>query len=95
MASHVSTCMDVKLCINRCVHGRRRIKQEGKEKGREGEKGKEEKKERKERKEKKKKKKKRKEVSGFFLSSLASQRSEFVELRSKVWRFDEGLLFKR
>ena len=57
MASHVSTCMDVKLCINRCVHGRRRIKQEGKEKGREGEKGKGEKKERKERKEKKRKKK--------------------------------------
>ena len=33
MASHVSTCMDVKLCINRRVHRRMREKsRKGKEK---------------------------------------------------------------
>ena len=47
MENHASTFMDVKLCINRCVRRRRRIKQEGKAKWRKGEKGKGEKKEKK------------------------------------------------
>ena len=50
---------------------------------------------RKKRKEKETKERKRKEAGGFFFSSLAFRRSELVELRSKVRRFDEGLHFKR
>ena len=50
---------------------------------------------RKKRKEKEKKERKRKEVDGFFLSSLAFQRSELIGPRSRVRRFDEGLRFKR
>ena len=56
-----------------------------------------EKKEKKKRKRKRKrereKERKRKEVGGFFLSSLAFQQSELVRPRSKVLRFDEGLLW--
>ena len=50
---------------------------------------------RKKRKEKEKKERKRKEAVGLFLSSLAFRRLELVGPRSKVWRFDEGLCFKR
>ena len=54
----------------------------------------EKKEKRKKRKEKEKKERKRKEAGGFFLSSLAFQRSELVGPRSKVQRYDEGLRFK-
>ena len=80
-----------------CLRTRRRG---GKERKREMEemrerKRRKERKKRKKRKEKEKKERKMKEASGFFLSSLGFQRSELVGSRSKVWRFDEGLCFKR
>ena len=80
-----------------CVHRKRRGEQ-GRKREREERKERERRKERekiKKRKEKEKKKRKKKEASGFLLSSLAFRRSELVGPRSKVWRFDEGLHFKR
>ena len=55
-----------------------------KENGRKGEKGerRKEREKRKKIKEKEKKERKRREADGFFLSTLAFQRSELVELRS-------------
>ena len=99
MASHVSDTWHV-MCQNACINGdvrRRRGEQERKrerEERREKERRKEKEK-RNKRKEKENKERKRKEVRGFFLSSLAFRRSKLVGLRSKVWRFDEGLRFKR
>ena len=88
MASHVSTCKGFELCINRGgsqpVYSRREQKERRKEREK-----------RKKRKEKEKKGRKRKEASGFVLSTLAFQRSELVEPRSKVRRFGEGLRFKK
>ena len=97
MESHVSTFMDVKLCINRCVHRRMRERQERKrerEERRERERRKEIEK-RNKGKEKKKKERKRKEADGFFLSSLASRWLELVRPTSKFRRFDERIHFKR
>ena len=75
MASHVSTCKGFELCINRGVHNQFMVE----ENGRKGEKGerRKEKEKRKNRREKEKEKteRKRKEVDGFFLSTLAFQRS--------------------
>ena len=99
MASHVSDTWHV-MCQNACINGdvrRRRGEQERKRerKERREKERRKEKEKRNKRKEKEKKERKRKEVGGFFLSSLAFRRSELVGLRSKVWRFDEGLHFKR
>ena len=79
--------MGFDLCINGGGGGVHNQLVEGKEE--KGERGKEK------RKEKEKKERKRKEADGFFLNSLAFRRSELVEPRSKVRRFDEGLRFKR
>ena len=68
---------------------RKREREERRERERRKEREKREK-----RKEKEKKERKRKEASGFFLSSLAFRRSELVEPRSKVRRFNKGLCFK-
>ena len=76
----------------------RRKSRKGKENGNKGEKGKGDLKEREKRKkikEKEKKQRKRKEAIGFFLSSLAFQRSELVGPKNKVRRFDKGLCFQR
>ena len=97
MASHVSTCMEGVSSINRSIRRRRRGEEERKrerEEMRERERRKERRKERKKR-EKEKKERKMKEAGGFFLSSLAFQRSELIGVRSNVRRFDEGLHFKR
>ena len=88
----MSTCKGFELCINKGVH-KQFIAEKNGRKGEKGESRKEREK-RKKRKEKEKKGRKRKEAGGFFLSTLAFQRSELVEPRSKVWRFDEGLHFK-
>ena len=90
--------MECEFCINgrSQIVRRRRRGGVGKEKinGGNERKGKDKRKKIKE-KEKEKKEKKMKEAGGVFLSSLAFRRSELVGPRSKVWRFDDGIRFKR
>ena len=83
----VKSCINV-LCSSKKEGGARKEKRNGGKERKRKEK-------RKKRKEKEKKGRKRKKDSGFFLSSLAFQRSELIGRRSKVWRFDERLQFKR
>ena len=92
MTSHVSTCMEGASSINRSI--RRRRGEEERKREREERRERERRKDRKKR-EKEKKERKIKEASGFFLSSLAFQRSELIGVRSNIQRFDEGLRFKR